>query len=414
MNDQDRDGGKMLAGLLASSQLIPLEWLPAKTAEHAAYAGFTQALIYLADLQREMLHLLTGQGLDAAGDGGAEESSIKIEGTLPGRAYQYGQVLHGSSSAPEERQWWVPLLNGTERLGVLRLTTHADDARTRESMELLASLLALIIVSKRQSSDSYARLMRTEPLNIAAEMQWHLMPPPTYADSRVAISAAMEPAHHVSGDAYDYATGGSMVHVSIFDAMGHDTAAGLTAALAMGTCRNTRRQGGSLLDIGEAIEQALLKQYDRTRYVTGILADLDTDTGVLTWVNRGHLPPLLIRSGRSSSQLTCKPAHPMGTALGLEATMCREQLEPGDRVVFYTDGITEARGRGDIELGVERFTDLLLRHHADGLPVPETLRRLIQTLLEHHDGQLQDDATILICRWLGSAPALTADETDRD
>ncbi|MGW7210574.1 PP2C family protein-serine/threonine phosphatase, partial [Streptomyces sp. NPDC054837] len=192
-----------------------------------------------------------------------------------------------------------------------------------------------------------------------------------------------------------------------------DTAAGLTAALAMGTCRNTRRQGGSLLDIGDAVEQALIKQYDRTRYVTGILADLDTDTGVLTWVNRGHPVPVLIRAGRSGSQLTCKPAHPMGTALGLEATTCREQLEPGDRVVFYTDGITEARGRGDNELGVERFTDLLVRQHADGLPVPETLRRLIQTLLDHHDGQLQDDATILICQWLGPAPAPSADATDR-
>jgi hypothetical protein len=412
VNDQVPDGGKMLAGLLAASRLIPLEWLPATTAEHAASAGFTHTLIYLADLQREMLHLLTGHGLDAGGETGGEEAGIKIEGTLAGRAYQYGQILPGGRPEAEERQWWVPLLNGTERLGVLRLTTRADDAGTRENMELLACLLALIIVSKRQSSDSYARLMRTEPLNIAAEMQWHLMPPPAYADSRVAISAAMEPAHHVSGDAYDYATAGSVVHVSIFDAMGHDTAAGLTAALAMGTCRNTRRQGGSLLDIGEAVEQALIKQYDRTRYVTGILADLDTDTGVLTWVNRGHLPPVLIRAGRSSSQLTCTPAHPMGTALGLEATMCREQLEPGDRIVFYTDGITEARGHGDSELGVERFTDLLVRHHADALPVPETLRRLIHTLLDYHDGQLQDDATILICQWLGPAAAPTPDETD--
>ncbi|MET9680645.1 hypothetical protein [Streptomyces coeruleorubidus] len=84
MNDQDRGGWKMLAGLLASSQLIPLEWLPAKTAEHAASAGFTGALIYLADLQREKLHLLTGQGLDAAREAGGEEAGIKIEGTLPG------------------------------------------------------------------------------------------------------------------------------------------------------------------------------------------------------------------------------------------------------------------------------------------------------------------------------------------
>ncbi|WND32989.1 PP2C family protein-serine/threonine phosphatase [Streptomyces sp. BB1-1-1] len=93
----------------------------------------------------------------------------------------------------------------------------------------------------------------------------------------------------------------------------------------------------------------------------------------------------------------------MGTGLGLESTVCREQLEPGDRVVLYTDGITEARGADDREFGLERFTDFLVRHHTDGLPVPETLRRLVQAVLDYHDGELQDDATVLMCEWLGPA-----------
>ncbi|OEJ35399.1 PP2C family protein-serine/threonine phosphatase [Streptomyces subrutilus] len=396
----------MLAGLLSASHLMPLELLPAKVAEHAAEVGFTQVLIYLVDLQGDVMRLVPGED----GDPGAavgEETELKIEGTMAGRAFQYGQILPGADTDQGGGCWWVPLVDGTERVGILRIITSLDDPRAREDMELLSALIALLLDSKRRSSDTHARLTRTRPLNIAAEMQWHLMPPPTYADGRVVISAAMEPAYEISGDAFDYAIAGPVVHLSLFDAMGHDTAAGLTANLAMGTCRNARRQGAGLVETSERIEDVLLEQYGRDRYATGILADLDTRTGVLTWVNRGHHPPLIIRGGRWSTLLDCPPAHPMGTDLGLPVSLCRHQLEPGDRLVLYTDGITEARRTGNEEFGLDRFTDFLIRHHADRLPVPETLRRLIHAVLEHHDGHLQDDATVLFCEWLGPTPQAT-------
>ena len=91
----------------------------------------------------------------------------------------------------------------------------------------------------------------------------------------------------------------------------------------------------------------------------------------------------------------------MGTDLGLRSIECEEHLQPGDRMVLCTDGITEARRSGGREFGLARFTDFLVRHHADGLPVPETLRRLIQAVLEYHDGRLQGDATVLLCEWIG-------------
>ncbi|MGW7435333.1 PP2C family protein-serine/threonine phosphatase [Streptomyces sp. NPDC054849] len=405
----------MLAGLLSASHLMPLELLPAKTGEHAAEVGFTQVLIYLVDLQGDVMRLLSGEDADPGGAVG-EETELKVEGTVAGRAFQYGRILAGVGAGADREKdqdkgggggggcWWVPLVDGTERLGVLRITTPHDDPRALEDMELLSALVALIIASKRRSSDLHARLTRTRRLNIAAEMQWHLMSPPTYADGRVMISAAMEPAYKISGDAYDYATAGHVVHLSLFDAMGHDTAAGLTASLAMGACRNARREGAGLVEIGERIEEVLIEQYGRDRYVTGVIADLDARTGALRWVNRGHHPPVIIRGGRWSTLLDCPPCHPMGTALGLPARLCRQQLEPGDRIVLYTDGITEARRPGDEEFGLARFIDFLIRHHADGLPVPETLRRLIHAVLEHHDGHLQDDATVLFCEWLGPTP----------
>jgi serine phosphatase RsbU (regulator of sigma subunit) len=291
---------------------------------------------------------------------------------------------------------------------VLRVTSRNDDARARQDANRLAALLALIIVGKQESSDTLARLRRNKPMTIAAEMQWNLMPQRTYADGRVVIAASMEPAYEISGDAYEYALDGPLVHLTIFDAMGHDTAAGLCAGLALGACRNARRQGADLISKGEAVEAALIGQYGRERYVTGILATLDTRSGLLAWINRGHLPPILIRDNRWTSHLDCAPAHPMGTDLGLDTAVCREQLQPGDRIVLFTDGITEARRPGGAEFGRDRFTDFLIRHHADGLPLPETLRRLVHALLDHHQGRLQDDATVLMCEWLGASSDDTA------
>lgn len=402
--DREAGGRAMLAGLLDAGHLMPLDELPKKAGECALAAGFTAVWIYVADLRRHALHLLIGP------DGAPPDTGrhIRIEGTAPGRAYQYGRLMSAAPRETGEADWWVPLVDGTERLGLLRVRSVVDDARAREDVDRLAALVALLITAKRTSSDTLARLVRTEPLNIAAEMAWNLMPPSTYADGRVVISASMEPAHRISGDVYEYALDGPLVHLTLFDAMGHDTAAGLCGALALGACRNSRRQGAGLVAKGEAVEAALIDHYGQRRYVTGILATLDTRTGVLSWVNRGHQPPIIIRGNRWSSHLHCPPAHPMGTGLGLAGTVCREQLQPGDRVVFCTDGITEARRPDGSEFGVERFTDFLIRRQADGLPVPETLRRLIQAVLDYHDGELQDDATVLMCEWLGPAVDDTA------
>lgn len=397
-----RDGtAQMLAGLLEASHLAALEQVPELVGEHAAYAGLSEVLIYLADLQQEVLRLLTGHGKGAREDADGEPSELRIDGTLAGRGFQETRVLLQTGAEGKAGQWWVPILDGTERLGMLRVSAPADKV---EAMRALASLVALLVVSKRSHSDSYARLVRTRPMHVAAEMQWKLMPPLTFASTEMVIAAAMEPAYEVGGDAFDYAIAGDVAHLGIFDAMGHDVSAGLTASLALAGCRNNRRQGVDLTTNTTKIEETLINEFGRsTRYVTAILADLNTATGVLTWVNRGHHPPVVIRGGRWTISLTCRPAHPMGLALGLPVTVCREQLQPGDRVLLYTDGITEARCASGREFGLKRFVDFIIRHSADGLPVPETLRRLIRSVLEYHDGQLQDDATVLLAEWHGTA-----------
>ncbi|MGW9347651.1 PP2C family protein-serine/threonine phosphatase [Nocardiopsis flavescens] len=379
-----------VASMARDSHLRSFTELPAMVARQAARAGLADVLIYLADRQQRVLREATGRGED----GHRRGREVRVDGTVAGLAYIRGVPVRIGA----EDRYWLPLLDGTERLGVLHVAfpggADLDAART------LASMVGLLIVDKRSNSDAYARLIRTRPMSVASEMQWTLMPPSTFSNERVTISAVTEPAYDNAGDSFDYALGGEGISLAIFDAMGHDNAAGLLANLAVGAYRNQRRRGTDLETMPRAVEAILTEEWVRSRFTTALMCELDTRTGVLSWVDCGHLPPVLVRGGRAR-ELPCDPSHPLGMDLGLPVTVCREPLEPGDRVLLYTDGITEARDTRGREFGLERFADFILRGETSRLPVPETLRRLTQAVLAHHHGRLTDDATVMVCEWHG-------------
>ncbi|MEV5357100.1 PP2C family protein-serine/threonine phosphatase [Streptomyces sp. NPDC052693] len=394
------DAAFSLVRLMQASHIVTLEQLPELIAEHAAVAGMYDTAVFVVDIRETVLRQLTGQGLNA-GDGGLEFS---IQGSLPGQAYQRVTLLAESDNnggVAGRRRWWVAITDGVERLGVLRADTDTDDEALRQALRDLASMIALLLLSKRSFSDSYARLVRTEAMNVAAEMQWNITPPPAYAGQEATVGAVMEPAYRVGGDSFDYAVAGSTLHMGVFDAMGHDTTAGITANVAVAACRNARRQGASLAQTSRHMEKTLIEQFGTSRYVTGILADLDMATGRLTWVNRGHHLPILLRDNRWTTELACPPAGPMGADLGLPVNECVEQLQPGDRLLLYTDGVIEARDAQGQEFGRDRFIDFILRHHSGEHTLHETLRRLMAAVLDHHDGKLDDDATVLLTEWRG-------------
>jgi hypothetical protein len=377
----------MLADLLEDSHLSTLERLPELVGRHAGTAGLSEILILLADLREEALVALHP----------TESRSFPVDASLAGRAFRDLTLI--STARNGAHHFWIPLLDGTERIGVLGVAAPDRAESTVDHVRALASLVALMLVSKRPHSDTYHRLVRAKPMAIAAEVVWPLMPPLTFATDNLVLTAVLEPAYEIGGDAVDYAVEGNVVHLSIFDAMGHDQAAGLTVALATGTCRSHRRRGSSLVDTSVAIDRVVGEQFGGRRFATGVLAELDFHTGVLTWVNRGHPPPLLIRQGRWVRQLRCRPSPPMGFQLPAVPVLCREHLEPGDRLLFYTDGIVEARDSRGRQFGLRRFADFVIRREADGCPAPETLRRLMRTVLEHQSGRLQDDASALLVEW---------------
>ena len=261
-------------------------------------------------------------------------------------------------------------------------------------------------MAKTLYGDTIVRLRRSQQMGLAAEMQWSLLPPLTFACPQVTIAAALEPAYQVAGDTVDYAVDARRARLGVFDGMGHGLQSAQLAALTVAAYRNARRADRSLSDTARTIDEALLAGFGGEAFTTAVLAELDTDTGLLQWVSAGHPEPLLLRGGRLVKSLHVDAAPPLGlghtadpTGPADPVTVGTETLQPGDRVLFYTDGVTEARSPDGDFFGPERLVDLLARNLAGGLPTPETMRRVVRALLSHQQGQLTDDATLLLLEW---------------
>lgn len=409
--DLDASAGRILASLLARSHLLEPGTVAEAITEEAAPLGVRSVRIYLSDLQQRHLKPLPGPD-------GTSAPSLAIDTTIAGRAYRSIRTQRGAvSSAGEGQRLWVPLVDGTERLGVLELTVADASEPFQAWFRALASLAGLMIVSKATYSDTYAETRRTQQMALQAELVWAFLPPRTFATSRVLLAATLEPAYAVGGDAFDYSVLGDHLHVSIFDGTGHDLAAGLLASVAMAACRSTRRAGGTLADVVASAHHAIAAQFGGNRFVTALLCDLDLVSGQFSWIPCGHPPPLLIRGNRVVKELSRPQRLPLGlTELGEArgrpaaitapepAPLQTERLEPRDRLLLYTDGITEGRAADGTPFGVERLSDFIIRHSQDGTPAPETIRRLHHAISDYQHGHLGDDATIVMVEWMPDHP----------
>jgi hypothetical protein len=335
-------------------------------------------------------------------------SPVQVEGTIAGRVYQLGQILPATDDNGD-RLLWVPMLDGTERIGVLRIGLGEgviDDENLRKWSWSLAGLMGHILMTKIAYSDRLRGLRTNRTLSVPSELLWQLLPPRTFASERTVVTALLEPHDQVAGDAYDYAADSTTLDLAVFDAVGHDLQACLTTALAMTAIRNTRRGGETDLAIqADRASQLIIEQPGPRRFVTAVLARLNTETGLLRYLLAGHPPPLLVRGGRVVKELAHPPRRPLGFAPAPtgDQVIAEEQLEPGDRLLLYSDGVIEARDATGEFFGEQRLVDFTERASLAELSAPETLRRLTAAVLAHQGGQLQDDATLLMVDWSANA-----------
>jgi serine phosphatase RsbU (regulator of sigma subunit) len=392
----------MLHELLQRTHLAAPDELPDLVVRAAAHIGATDAVLYLVDYEQQSLTPFTSSG-------SKPRDALSVDGSVAGRAFQRVEP-HDVAASADERRVWLPLLDGVERVGALEVVLPGAQPVSDSVLEMLgqfAHLIAELVLSNSQYSDSYAWVRRRRPMTLPAEMQHALLPPLTFGTSRIVISGLLAPAYEVGGDAFDYSLNGNIAHVAVFDAVGHGLHASLLANLAVACYRNSRRAGLPLDRCVEAIDAALADGFGVERYVTAVIAQLDIDTGLLSWINAGHPAPMLLRGGQLVKELLCEPALPLGMgALTGPVTyeICEESLQPGDRLLLVTDGVDEARTEDGSFFGRDRLAEFASKELASGLPTPEVMRRLHTAILRYQTGQLQDDATTLFVEWLARDP----------
>jgi sigma-B regulation protein RsbU (phosphoserine phosphatase) len=260
-----------------------------------------------------------------------------------------------------------------------------------DNRHLLATLHQEIAAGRvRRHADAAERRDLAEALKI----QRRLLPQQIPQVDGWEIAASWQPASGVGGDCFDairFSDG--RLAITIADVVGK----GIPAALLMSNLQAAVRAFAS-----EAVEpQALCQQVNRIlcgniaegRFISFFYAVLDAAHGVLTYANAGHYLPALVRADGSVERLGAG-GPVLGVIAGAEYEQAQVLLAPGDRLVIFTDGLTEARNADDDEFGETRLIDAAVRHRACSAPALQA--RLVDAVAAFTGGRLQDDATLIV------------------
>ncbi|MFD4030060.1 PP2C family protein-serine/threonine phosphatase [Streptomyces sp. NPDC058637] len=324
------------------------------------------------------------------------DAPIQLQGSVYDRVLQ-SQRQHVEPSGQGGQRVITPVSNRGDRIGILELTLQAGDDTVLRQVRDAAHALAYIIVTDRRFTDLYHLGRRTTQTSLAAEIQHQLLPSaPCCEANEFTLAAGLIPADDIGGDTYDYTLDRDKLHLSITDAMGHDTNSALLATLLVGALRQSRRSGCDALKQANHAHQALLGH--SRGLATGQLFCVDLETGLCELVNAGHPRPLLLREG-TVEEVELAVNLPFGVAAPSTYRLQKLELQPGDRLALLTDGMQD-RGAAAVDL-----PSIILDTRA--LHPREAVRSLTAAVLDACYGNLKDDATVLILDWHGN-PRRTA------
>lgn len=306
----------------------------------------------------------------------------------------------------------VPLQTETNVIGLVYLDSpiHVkmftkDDLNV---LTVLANIAAIRIEQARLTEIEQAEKIRARELEQAAVIQRSILPPdtPAFPDRKdFRLHAAMVPAKEVGGDLYDYFL---LDEERIGFVVGDVSGKSVPAALFMAVSRTLLRSAaGYQKGPGECfthVNKALLETNSAGMFVTAFYAVLNTRTGDLEFANAGHNPPYIFSPGGALRKLTEKSGPMLGLFEGHHYRTITTRMEPGEGILLYTDGVTEAYNAKDEFFNDERLESYLVEHAtADAQPLVLGVHAAVQ---EFTRGMPQaDDITVLGLRYLGPPAA---------
>jgi serine phosphatase RsbU (regulator of sigma subunit)/pSer/pThr/pTyr-binding forkhead associated (FHA) protein len=290
----------------------------------------------------------------------------------------------------------APLMIGNAVVGVLYVDyLFTQRSITEDDVRLVAQIgrfAAIKLETTRLREDQIQKRIMDEELKTASNIQRRLLPAAPSGVAGYTFVGRNQPSRVVSGDYYDFAVRpNGKVYFVIGDVSGKGVTAGIMMAGLQVAFRIFSKTDPDPATLVTQLNLALKENLPQSKFVTLFLGRLDTATGVIEYVNAGHTPPLWLHK-RGVTELTESDLL-LGVVTRAEFVNRKLQLDPGDSLILFTDGVSEARNAADADLGSN--LPLGSMHGANA----ELIARAVNDAVIAHVGtaeNLEDDVTLVI------------------
>jgi len=367
--------------------------------EVALSFGCVEASVYLHDEEHGEMVMAGVHGCTARGKG--FRLKIGQEGMV-GYVASTGQMRY----APDVRvdpyyigceestlsEVAIPLHVGEKLVGVFTASHPELDAFPRQQLRILRALCDHIAIAvhnacRFQSERAEREVMNREALEAQA-IQQALLPKSSPYIPGFMVSGLSVPARAVGGDWYDFIPfPDGRWGLVLADVSGKGTAAALLMSATRGMLRSLAEACSTPGEVLTRLNQLLVDDFPAGKFVTMVYAVLDPAARMVTFANAGHLRPLLIDES-GARFLDTERGLPLGLGCG-DYSECQIQLTEGSRLVFYSDGITEAVNANEEEYGLERLAEHAAKPGASAVSVVEDVRQFSNGM------GVRDDASVV-------------------
>jgi serine phosphatase RsbU (regulator of sigma subunit) len=364
---------------------IPPHRLARWLADEAARRAGGDAGIYLIDLDGlELVRVAGGPGVPERIVGVPAVGPEIAPEALAGLRALVERTVPGAAAAP--------MVVGGRAIGAI-VAPRAGIGAIGD----LATEAARAIELATGRTDVFERARRTSPISPAAEIQQDVLPPRLSWPQGAELAATIQPTYEVGGDWFDHASNDDGVWLAVADGVGKGSLAAAVASVALGALRAARRNGDDLEEAAGIMHRSLFGITERSDFVTAVVGRWDPATSVVRWVNAGHPRPLRILAGGTVEEPPAPTQPPLGLLERDRPFLAGEcRLEPGDRLVIYSDGVTERRRPDDSEIGEDGLRRVL--EEIGPATAEATVRAIQNAVRDASPLPIRDDATVMVLR----------------